>query len=120
MDLSPPEGGEAAFKSITDLVIATATGIDLTTVVATPFGEMPAWHFLMIPTMDMEVHRWDLASAAGQNSVIDSSIAEVCIGVLRAEALEGGRNMGASGPEVEMPAGSSAQDRLLGSLGRNP
>jgi len=120
MDLSLPEGGEAAFKSITDLVIATATGMDLTTVVATPFGEMPAGHFLMIPMMDIEIHRWDLASATGQNSAIDSSIAEVCIGVLRAEALEGGRNMGASGPEVEVPAGSSAQDRLLGSLGRNP
>ena len=116
----PQEGPETALKSITDQVIATANAMDLATIVKTPFGEMPAGHFIMIPMFDLVIHRWDLASATGQNKNIDSSIAEVCLGVLRPEAVEGGRKMGAFGPEVVIPGGASAQDRLLGLVGRTP
>ena len=114
------DSGEAALKAITETVIATANAMDLTTIVTTPFGEMPAGHFLMIPMLDMVIHRWDLASAIGQNNAIDSSMAEICVGVLSAEALEGGRQMGAFGPEVVIPSTGSVQDRLLGSVGRTP
>lgn len=114
----PSEGAEAALKSITDQVISAANGMDLSTVVTTPFGDMPAGHFIMIPMVDLVVHRWDLASATGQNNTIDSSLAEVCVGVLSPEALEGGRNMGAFGPEVVVPATGTIQEKLLGSVGR--
>ena len=116
----PQEGGEAALKSITDKVISTANNMDLTTIVPTPFGEMPAGNFIMIPMFDMVIHRWDLASATGQNKSIDSSIAEICVGVLSPEALEGGRQMGAFGPEIVIPSSGSIQDKLLGSVGRTP
>ena len=116
----PSQGAEAALKAITDQVIAAANGMDLSTVLTTPFGDMPAGHFMMIPMLDMVVHRWDLASATGQNNAIDSSLAEICVGVLSPEALEGGRQMGAFGPEVDIPATGSVQDRLLGSVGRKP
>lgn len=116
----PQEGAEAALKSITDQVIATANGMDLSKIIPTPFGEMPAGHFIMIPMFDLVIHRWDLASATGQNSAIDSSIADICMGVLSPEALEGGRKMGAFGPEVSVPATGSSQDRLLGMVGRQP
>ena len=116
----PQEGAEAALKSITDSVISAAKGMDLSTIVTTPFGEMPAGHFIMVPMLDMVVHRWDLASATNQNNAIDSSIAEICLGVLSPEAVEGGRKMGAFGPEVVIPTTASAGDRLLGLVGRKP
>lgn len=116
----PSEGAEAALKSITDKVISTANSMDLTTIVPTPFGEMPAGNFIMIPMFDMVIHRWDLASATGQNKSIDSSIAEICVGVLSPEALQGGRQMGAFGPEIVIPSSGSIQDKLLGSVGRTP
>ncbi len=116
----PSGGAEAALKSITDKVISAANGMDLASVVPTPFGEMPAGHFMMIPMLDMVIHRWDLASATGQNNAIDSSMAEICVGVLSPEALEGGRQMGAFGPEVAIPASGTIQDKLLGSVGRKP
>lgn len=116
----PQEGGEAALKSITDSVISVAHAMDLSTIVTTPFGEMPARNFIMIPMFDMVIHRWDLASATNQNNVIDSVVAEICLGVLSPEAVAGGRQMGAFGPEVVIPATGSAQDRLLGLTGRQP
>ena len=116
----PPEGAEAALKSITEQVITAANGMDLSTVLGTPFGDMPAGHFMMIPMVDLVVHRWDLASATGQNSTIDTGLAEACIGVLGPDALEGGRQMGAFGPEVAIPSTGSLQERLLGSVGRTP
>jgi uncharacterized protein (TIGR03086 family) len=116
----PSEGGEAALKSITDKVIEAANGMDLSTVLATPFGEMPAGHFMMIPMLDLVIHRWDLASATGQNNAIDSAMAEICVGVLSPEALAGGRQMGAFGPEIVIPNTGSIQDKLLGSVGRTP
>jgi uncharacterized protein (TIGR03086 family) len=116
----PFQGAEAALKAITEQVISAANGMDLSTVMATPFGEMPAGHFIMIPMLDMVIHRWDLASATGQNNAIDSGLAEVCLGVLSPEALEGGRQMGAFGPEVTIPTTGTVQERLLGSTGRTP
>ncbi|MEE8464978.1 MAG: TIGR03086 family metal-binding protein [Dehalococcoidia bacterium] len=116
----PSEGAEAALKAITDKVISTANSMDLTTNVQTPFGEMPAGNFIMIPMLDMVIHRWDLASAIGQNNAIDASLAEICVGVLSPEALAGGRQMGAFGPEVVIPTTGTIQERLLGSVGRTP
>ena len=116
----PTQGVEAALKSITDQVIAAANGMDLSTVLTTPLGDMPAGHFMMIPMLDMVIHRWDLASATGQDNAIDSSLAEICVGVLSPEALAGGRQMGAFGPEVVIPESGSIQERLLGSVGRKP
>lgn len=116
----PQEGGEAALKSIIDQVISTANTMDLSTIVATPFGEMPAGNFIMFPMLDLVIHRWDLASALGQDNTIDSSMAEICVGILGPEALAGGRQQGAFGSEVIIPASGSIQDKLLGSVGRTP
>lgn len=116
----PQEGGETALKSIIDQVVSTANAMDLSTIVATPFGEMPAGNFIMFPMLDLVIHRWDLASALGQDNTIDSSMAEICVGILGPEALAGGRQQGAFGSEVIIPASGSIQDKLLGSVGRTP
>ena len=116
----PQEGAEAELTSITNQVISTANGMDLTAPMATPFGEMPAGQFIMTPMMDMVIHRWDLTSATGQDNVIDRSMAEICMGILVPQFLEGGRKNGAFGPEVVIPTSGTVQERLLGSVGRIP
>jgi uncharacterized protein (TIGR03086 family) len=116
----PFQGAAAALKAITEQVIAAADGIDFSTVMATPFGEMPAGNFMMIPMLDMVVNHWDLASAIGHNNAIDAALAEICLGVLSPEALEGGRQMDAFGPEVAIHTTGTVQERLLGPTGRAP
>ncbi len=81
---------------------------------------MPAGNFILVPMLDMVIHLWDLASAIGQDKTIDAPLAEICLGILTPEAIEGGRQMGAFGPEVPSPGTGTPQERLLGSLGRTP
>jgi uncharacterized protein (TIGR03086 family) len=69
--------------------------------------------------MDLVIHRWDLARAAGLAD--HETIPADEIDRIRADAAgfgEGLRMPGVCGPEVPVPAGASAQDRLLGFLGR--
>ena len=115
----PSEGASAAFRVITDTTLATLKSVNLEDIVETPFGAMPGGNFIMIPITDMIIHKWDLANATGQNSVIDNALAEIGIQVLT-PALSGGREGGSFGPEVSMRASASAQDRLLGFSGRTP
>ena len=68
---------------------------------------------------DLLVHRWDLAKAAGIDVELD---AEEC-----RHELEVARNLGDSirshgvcGPEVEVPADASDQDKMLAYMGRQP
>ena len=68
---------------------------------------------------DLNVHGWDLASAAGlPYAMSDDEIARV-----RADVNDLGDNIrspGVVGPAVDPPAGASDQDELLAYLGRNP
>ena len=115
----PSEGASAAFKTITDTTLATLKSVNLEDVVETPFGTMPASNFIMIPITDMIIHKWDLAKATGQNATIDNALAEIGFQVL-SPVIAGGREGGAFGPEVTVPASASIQDRLLGLSGRQP
>lgn len=115
----PSEGAEAAFKSITDTTLAALKRVNLEESVETPFGAMPGGNFIMIPITDMIIHKWDLAKATGQNTTLDSGLAEVGYNVLTMVAA-GGRENGAFGPEVTVPATASFQDRMLGLSGRTP
>jgi uncharacterized protein (TIGR03086 family) len=68
---------------------------------------------------DLVVHGWDLARATGQDETLDAG--EV---VRLSKQVEGMGDMlrtpGVCGPAVAVPADASAQDRLLGALGRDP
>jgi uncharacterized protein (TIGR03086 family) len=69
---------------------------------------------------DLVMHRWDLATATGQDATIPAQdLAEMQEAVKQfpAEAMRG---PGAFGPEVEVPDDASDQDKLLGFLGRQP
>jgi uncharacterized protein (TIGR03086 family) len=68
---------------------------------------------------EVALHGWDLATATGQQLVLDE---EVALELLRSieETGELGRRMGAYGPEVVPDADATAFERALAAAGRNP
>ena len=112
-------GAEAALNSVTDQVLATLKEINLEDTIETPFGSMPGGQFIMVPITDMIIHAWDLAKATGQNTTIDSGLAELGYNVI-VNVAPMGRERGAFGPEVTIPDSASFQDRMLGLSGRQP
>lgn len=70
--------------------------------------------------MDQLVHTWDLAVATGQDTTLDPELAEVCVGMFLPHMPEIGRRAGLVGPAVPVAEHASAQDRLLGAMGRRP
>ena len=70
--------------------------------------------------MDALIHTWDLATATGQDASLDPELVEACIAMFLPGMPERGRASGLVGPAIEVSAGASAQDRLLGAMGRQP
>ena len=70
--------------------------------------------------MDQLVHTWDLAVAIGGDRRLDPDLAEACLAMFVPQMPEVGRAAGFVGPEVAVAADASAQDRLLGAMGRHP
>jgi uncharacterized protein (TIGR03086 family) len=70
--------------------------------------------------MDTLIHTWDLATATGQPSTLDSGLVDACIALFLPDMPEQGRAGGLIGPAVEVPADAGPQARLLGALGRRP
>ena len=90
-DPLPSQGARDAFAAgtskVLDLLKSTS---DLNQVIETPFGPMPIANFIMFPTLDIVIHKWDLAKGTGQDTSLDSGLAEICFGALQMGA-EGGR-----------------------------
>lgn len=70
--------------------------------------------------MDQLVHTWDLAVAIGEDRTLDAEIAGELLAMFVPAMPDLGRQAGFVGPEVAVPASASAQDRLLGAMGRDP
>jgi len=70
--------------------------------------------------MDTLVHTWDLARATGQDSNLDPALVEACVATFLPHMPEMGRQSGLVGAAVDVGPGASAQDRLLGAMGRTP
>jgi len=123
MDVSgqvPSEGVADAFIAGTNEVLdLLKNSADLGEVVETPFGKMPIAHFIMFPTLDIIIHKWDLAKGTGQSTEIDAGLAEATYRVLQTGA-ELGRQFGIFAAEVEVPVSASIQDKLLAVSGRIP
>ncbi len=116
----PAEGAEEAFVSGTSKVLEVIKSAGmLEKVVNSPFGEMPAGNFLMMPFGDILIHKWDLAKATNQDVSMDSPMADVCFQVF-ASVAEGARQGGVFGPEVTVPIDANSRDKLLGLTGRAP
>ena len=118
---SPGDGNPAdIYKSGTDRVLDEAQKPGkMEAKYETPFGEMSGGEFMFGAFMDNVVHGWDLAKATGQNTAISEAHAQIIFGAF-APMMDGMRQGGAFGPEVSVPDGASAQDKLLGMMGRQP
>lgn len=70
-------------------------------------------------TSDVFLHTWDLARATGQDDRLEEA---TCAAMLAGmEPMEEAiRTSGHYGPRVPVPDDASAQDRLLGFIGRDP
>ena len=70
-------------------------------------------------TTDVFLHSWDLARATGQPIALDEATCEeLRVGMGQIEELL--RSSGQFGPAVPVPEDASAQDRLIGFIGRDP
>jgi uncharacterized protein (TIGR03086 family) len=70
-------------------------------------------------TSDVFLHSWDLARATGQPIALDPDrCAQMLAGMEPLEEML--RASGQYGPKVEVPADASAQDKLMGFIGRDP
>jgi uncharacterized protein (TIGR03086 family) len=70
--------------------------------------------------MDNLIHTWDLARATDQECTLDGELVDACVAMFLPEMPERGRSAGLVGPPVRVPADATAQDRLLGAMGRRP
>jgi len=70
--------------------------------------------------MDQLVHTWDLAVAIDADRRLDPEAVDAVVEMFLPQMPEIGRSAGIVGPEVPVPEGASAQDRLLGAMGRRP
>lgn len=87
--------------------------------IKSPVGEMPGQVLLMIAISDTLIHGWDLAKATGQDIKLDTKNVEMVHGFMSMQA-EAARKRKALGPEVKVPENASAQDKLMGMVGRKP
>jgi uncharacterized protein (TIGR03086 family) len=81
--------------------------------------QMPATMIGEMALVELLVHGWDLAAATGQQLVVDDEVGATVHRSIAGTA-EMGRQMGAYGPEVEVPPDAPAFDRALGLAGRDP
>jgi uncharacterized protein (TIGR03086 family) len=70
-------------------------------------------------TNDVLVHTWDLATAAGNDVVLDPDEVEVAMATYKSLG-DNARNPRVFGDEVPAPPDADAQDRLLAYTGRDP
>ena len=69
--------------------------------------------------VEVVAHGWDVARALGRTLELPAPAAEAVEEAVAATAALG-RQMGAYGPEVPVPAGAPALDRALAQAGRDP
>ncbi len=118
-DELPGEGAAAVFEAISGGLLAEAKRRPMDEQVQAPFGPITLGQLLIVNTGDVFVHKWDLAKATGQDATLDGVLADMCYQAIAPFAAPG-REQGAFGPEVTVPADSGIQDKLLAITGRRP
>jgi uncharacterized protein (TIGR03086 family) len=125
---TPPEHGDdlvgadpkAAFASSVDTAreALSAPGV-LEKIVATPFGDQPGTVLVAMAVAEAMVHGWDVASATGQSTDLDSELAEAVLAQWKSR-LDGHQRPegGPIGAEQPAPEGATGADRLAAYLGR--
>jgi uncharacterized protein (TIGR03086 family) len=72
-----------------------------------------------IAFVDTLTHGWDLAKGTGQDTKMPPGLADAAMGAIGGQ-LTPERRGDAFKPEVEVPGDASAQDKLIGYMGRTP
>ncbi len=119
-DPLPTEGASGAFEATTFAILeAVKSPGAAERFIETPVMSMSTPQLLMQVFGDLMIHKWDLATATGQDTSMDDGLAEICYNLIEPQ-MEGSRQMGMFGPIVTVPPNASARDKLLGLAGRAP
>jgi uncharacterized protein (TIGR03086 family) len=128
--ISPPDpradyfegdGYAAAYESATSrLLAAWRKPGALDAPITLPIGDVPGSVGATINFLDLLVHGWDLAKATGQDATLEAALAEPALELARGFVTDDIRGRGAVGPEVPVPSGAGAGERLIGFMGRTP
>jgi uncharacterized protein (TIGR03086 family) len=114
-----PEDGWDTIKATIVAGLGNPSALD-GAIEAGPMTGMPKHQGMGLATADVLVHGWDLARAIGADDTMPAAAVEaVHMGLSQAPA-ELIRNPQLFGPIVEVPADASAQDKLIGFVGRQP
>jgi uncharacterized protein (TIGR03086 family) len=100
---------------------AALAGADLDLEVDTPMGKRNVADRLAFPAIDLFVHGWDLAKAAGVEVEIPEDViafSHSYIDPFPTEMVRGEK--GAFGPEAEVPADATPTEAFLAWTGRSP
>ena len=112
-----PEAAWADAAAASVAAVSEAGALDRTVHVS--FGDISGHEYVSQLTCDHLIHGWDLARAIGVDERLDPELVEFAYDYL-APQVDGWRSAGVFGPQVEVPAGASRQDQLLGLTGRRP
>lgn len=116
-----PAGGADYRMRVAGVLTALEVPGALKRVCVSPLGfDWPVMDAVAGTFMDVLIHTWDLAHATGQDERLDTQLVEACAVMFLPEMPRRGREAGIVGPEVVLPEGASAQDRLLAAMGRTP
>lgn len=111
---------KAGWRVITERAQSAARAADdLDAVVHLSFGGYPAREYLQQITAYRGLQAWDLARSIGVDDTLPPELVQGMWAQLQPVADEW-REIGAFGPEVEVPADAPLQQRLLGLAGRRP
>ncbi len=88
--------------------------------VTLPFGTFSAEKLMGLAALDTFQHAWDLAQATGQNTDLNTNLAEslMVVAVAHMAHAPRGEEPAPYGPEQPAPAGAPLADRLAAFLGR--
>ena len=99
-------------------LVALDTQHALSATVDTSMGTMTIDDYLIPLGRDAVIHAWDIAHATGTDEFLDPILVEATLVRLDRTQMAAGR--GTYAPPVTLPFGSTAQQRLLAAVGRNP
>lgn len=111
------EGGWASLRTNLQTKLADPASMEG---VAAEFGGAPKPAVAGLITADLLVHSWDLATAIGADTTLPEVAAESTLMGLQRLPEEMLRNERMFGPAIEVGDDASAQDRLIGFVGRQP
>jgi uncharacterized protein (TIGR03086 family) len=125
-DLIPDNDPAGAYRrSVEEAVAAWASPEALEQTLHLPFGHMPAAFAIGIHFIDNLVHRWDLATATGQDHLLNNESAGLALQMCQQNfaALPADQVRGEGKPfaaEVPWDDEAPVHERLVAFLGRHP